>query len=396
MRFVVVATLAALCAVPPACETASAGVEELTIGGRLMWDQVVWGAVDDGLGLAAENGTEVRRARICAGGRVYSNLGFKVEWDFSNGEEVCLKDAYMELTGVPALGAVRVGHMYEPFCMNELTSSKYISFMERASLTTFAPSHNSGLMWLGNAGDRVRWQTGAFRTTDGIAGASGDRGVSAACRVALLAAGQESGERLLHMGGAVNYLMPEGDSVRFRARPEVHMSDRLVDTGELNAESVLRVGAELAAVLGPLHIAGEYVMAGVSGNADSSAVRSSDGDDYDASFTGYYVQAGYFMTGEHRNFSDGRWQRVKPRANFLEDGGAGAWEIAVRYSGLDLNDSEACIEGGTMDGVTLGLNWYMHSNARVMLNQVWSSVSDSDGDDVGSASATMIRYQFDF
>ena len=396
MRSAAVAALAAaLCAVLLAACPASAGVEELTVGGRFMWDQVVWGDVDEELGPEAENGTEVRRARIFAKGKIYSRLGFKVNWDFSDCKEICLKDAYLELTGLPADGSVRVGHMYEPFCLNELTSSKYITFMERASLTAFAPSFNSGLIVMGHAGGRVLLSAGAFRTTDDAGAASGDGGVSFGGRIAVLAAGEEKSDRVVHVGGAANYLTPEGGVLRFRARPEVHMSDRLVDTGELHADSVLRLGAEAGAVLGPLHLAGEYVVASVAGLCDSTGERGSS-DAEDAGLSGLYAQAGYFLTGEHRSFADGQWQRVSPRHAFLEDGGLGAWELAVRYSSIDLNDVDAGVEGRRMDCVTAGLNWYMHANARIMLNQVWSTVKDADDEDVGSTSATMIRYQFDF
>jgi phosphate-selective porin OprO/OprP len=390
----VVAVAGMLCAVLFGASTAKAGVEELKFGGRFMWDQVVWGDVDDDLGLDHENGTEVRRARIFFQGRIYPRLSFKVNWDFADGEEVALKDAYLEFVGIPAVGSIRVGHMLQPLCMNELTSSKYITFLERASLTTFAPSHNSGLLLAGEVGGRVLWQAGAFRQTDDFGAASGDRGVSAGGRVSALAMGEDKGDRLVHVGASVDHLMPEGNAVEFSARPEIHMSGKPVDTGELTADGVTRFGAEAAAVFGPLHLAGEYIVANVSCTSDTTSGRSAGGKD--ASLSGFYAQAGWFLTGEHRSFAKGQWQRTSPRTNFLEDGGSGAWEVAARYSSIDLNDTDAGIEGGRMDDITVGLNWYLHANARVMLDEIWSTVKDADGNDVGSGSATTMRFQFDF
>jgi phosphate-selective porin len=49
-----------------------------------------------------------------------------------------------------------------------------------------------------------------------------------------------------------------------------------------------------------------------------------------------------------------------------------------------------------MDNITVGFNWYMHGNARWMLNYVVSAVSDGDGDSMGGASALITRFQFDF
>jgi phosphate-selective porin len=49
-----------------------------------------------------------------------------------------------------------------------------------------------------------------------------------------------------------------------------------------------------------------------------------------------------------------------------------------------------------MDDVTLGLNWYLHANARVMFNYVMSSVKDRDDEELGSANALTMRTQIDF
>ena len=70
--------------------------------------------------------------------------------------------------------------------------------------------------------------------------------------------------------------------------------------------------------------------------------------------------------------------------------------MLVRYSSLDLNDEDAHIAGGKMDNVVLGLNWYMHGNARWMINYVMSTVSDGGDDEVGTAGAFISRFQFDF
>jgi phosphate-selective porin OprO/OprP len=404
-------------------QIAAAGVEELTVGGRLMWDQVVWAGVDEeqegAFGFDPDNGTEIRRARLFASGKIYSHMKFKVNLDFASSKEViksvdvvedtsgmvvetktktetvskiAVKDAYLELVKVPGIGNARVGHFKEPFFLNELTSSKYITFLERATPVAFAPGRNSGVMFHSQVAEgRLNWQAGAFLTTDDHGAKTGDDGYSVGARVAGLVMGEDQSDRVVHLGASVNYRVPEGESVRFRSRPEIHLSDRLVDTGSVDAESVLLVGAELGGVFGPAHIAGEYVMAGVT-SPDADA-RSEDGD---PSFSGFYVQAGYFLTGEHRAYKKGAWSRNKPSASFLDEAGLGAWEIAARYSSLDLNDEDAGIEGGKMDNITLGLNWYHHANARMMFNYVMSSVKDADDEEVGTANAFAVRYQVDF
>jgi phosphate-selective porin OprO/OprP len=398
--FAVVLAAIFLCIV----QVAVAGVDELSIGGRFMWDATAWSGVEERADGAWDdvdfvNGTQTRRARIFLKGNVYENLKFKVVYDFAPGDELGLKDAYLDLAGVPGVGNVRLGQFLEPLCFNELTSSKYISFIERASVTAFAPSRNAGLMVHDKAADgRLNYQVGLFLDTGLMANKRGDDDYSVAARLAYLVAGEEKSEKVIHVGGAFNYFVP-AEGVRFRQRPEVYVSARLVDTGTImNAETVLRYGGEVAGVFGSLYVAGEYMATGVT-KSDEDAPAETRGDvwlDDDGSFSGFYAEAGYFLTGEHRVYKGGLWGRTKPASNFLEDGGLGAWEVVARYSSLDLNDAQADIYGGKMDNITMGLNWYLHSNARLMFNYVMSSVKDHDGEEQGVANAFTMRTQFDF
>jgi len=400
MRIVLALVAALVCA----ANGAFAGVEGLSMGGRFMWDATAWSGVEEEVegawdGVDFVNGTETRRARIFLKGKVYENLKFKVVYDFSGGDEIALKDAYLDVVGVPGLGNVRVGQFLEPFCFNELTSSKYISFIERASLNAFAPSRNAGVMAHGTKADgKLNYQAGVFLDTGDMAEKEGNEDYSIAARFAYLLTGEEKSERVLHVGGAFNYLVPE-EGVRVRQRPEVHLSDRLVDTGTLvNADNVLKLGGEIAGVFGPFYFASEYVATTVA-KSDEDMPEESRGDEWledDASLSGYYAEAGYFLTGEHRVYKGGLWDRTKPQSNFLEDGGLGALEVVARYSSLNLNEETAEIYGGKMDNVTLGLNWYLHSNARLMFNYVMSSVKDHDDDELGRANALTMRTQFDF
>ena len=158
------------------------------------------------------------------------------------------------------------------------------------------------------------------------------------------------------------------------------MTDKFMDTGAFAGDRVDLVGLEAAWVNGPLSVQSEYMKA----YADRTGAS-------DVDFDGYYVQASYFLTGEHRNYktSEGAFSRIKPKKNYGKEGGLGAWEVAARYSGLDLNDSD--IAGGRLNDITTGLNWYLNPNTRIMWNYVYA-----DKNDVGQADMLMMRLQFDF
>lgn len=62
---------------------------------------------------------------------------------------------------------VQVGNFKEPMMLEEWTSSKYITFMERGLNNVFFPGRNVGLMAMGDAVDkRLYWRGGIFRETD--------------------------------------------------------------------------------------------------------------------------------------------------------------------------------------------------------------------------------------
>lgn len=363
---------------------------KLKVGGRLMYD---WGWFSEDKSIKAnvgeqEDGTEVRRARLYFSGLIYDNVEFKLQFDFAGGD-ADLKDAYVGLIDFP-IGELRMGHFKEPFSLEELTSSKYITFLERAlPIEAFAPSRNAGFMLHGSAlaasEPRMTWAIGVFRDTDDYGEDTDDGGYNVTGRITGLPIYEDKGTSLLHIGAAYSYRSPYRDDpgrdqVRYRARPEAHLTDRFVDTDWIDSDQVDLLGLEAAWVNGPLSVQGEYIRADV----DQMSASSVDLD-------GYYVQANYFLTGEHRPYktSEGVFSRVKPKRNFGFGEGPGGWEVAVRYSELDLNDGN--IIGGELDNITAGLNWYLNPNMRIMWNYV-----HSDKETVGDADMLLTRLQIDF
>ncbi len=354
---------------------------KLKIGGRLQTDWF-WSSEDNAIKSDVgeqEDAVEIRRARLYFSGLIYGNVEYKLQFDFAGGEAV-LKDAYLVLTDFP-LGQLWMGHFKEPFSLEELTSSKYITFLERALPNIFAPSRKTGFMIQNVASDeRMTTAIGVFRDTDDFGENVDDGGYNVTGRVTVLPIYEDKGANLLHLGAAYSYRNPD-DTIRYRQRPEAHLTDRFVDTGTFAGDQVDLVGLEAAWVKGLLSLQGEYMMA--------AADRLGGGSDVE--FDGYYVQASYFLTGEHRNYktSEGAFSRIKPKKNYSAAGGPGAWEVKARYSGLDLSDRD--ITGGELNDITAGVNWYLNPNTKIM----WDYVH-ADKDDVGQVDMLLMRLQFDF
>ena len=169
-------------------------------------------------------------------------------------------------------------------------------------------------------------------------------------------------------------------TLRFRGRTGAHFGPRPIDTQGILAESAFVYNLELAGVFDKAWFQGEYFSADV----DSASLG-------DPRFDGYFVQAGFFLTEDFRRYttSRGAFDRQMPGRNFGKDGGKGAWEIAARYSSTDLND--AAVAGGELDGLTIGLNWYLNPATRLMVDLVEASLKD-----VGDVRFVIVRWQVDF
>jgi phosphate-selective porin OprO/OprP len=98
-------------------------------------------------------------------------------------------------------------------------------------------------------------------------------------------------------------------------------------------------------------------------------------------FQGGYAEASYVLTGESHpyNTSSAAYGGIVPKDPFsLNSGGWGAWEIAGRFSTIDLNDQLASangVAGGRQNIYTVGLNWYANRNVRLMLNYLHGDIA---------------------
>jgi phosphate-selective porin OprO/OprP len=355
----------------------------LKIGGRIFNDWA-WFDEDQSIETAfgsSDDGTEFRAARLYISGEVYKHAIFKAEYDFADDTSE-FKDVYVGLQDLRWVGTVRVGHFKEPFGLEQLTSSRFITFMERGLPDALVPGRNTGF-GINNAllEDRMTVATGVFYNSDDFGDSDGNDNWQWSGRVTGTPLATAP-DRLIHLGGAVRVGDPDDNTAAFDSTPESHLANDYLDTGAIADADGTQVtyGAEAAGVFGPFSVQGEYMRTMLD--------RSGAGN---AEFPGWYVFASWFITGEHRAYkaSDGVFDRVSPNHNFLSDGGWGAWELAARYSSLDLDD--AGVTGGEMDDVTAGVNWYLYPNARVMLNYIYANPES-----VGDANIFQTRFQVDF
>jgi phosphate-selective porin OprO/OprP len=379
------------------------GKNKVKVGGRVQYDiasissptrrfndQV---SMDEGTRLTG-SGTEFRRARLYIEGTVYQDIFFKAQYDFAGGTDTAFKDVYMGVKGIPYLGHIRVGQMKEPWSLEEQTSSNFITFMERALPNVFSPERKGGGMVYNTAfNKRLYWAAGVFYNTNDVGDAYQNwQNWDTTARLAGTPLYEDKGERLVLLGFAYSHQFrndnPNAFTLRYRQRPEAHITDaRTVDTAGANPPGIIQrsliatdgvnlLSPEFALVWGPFSIQGEYMLSIV----DASRRRALPTRNLfltvsNPTFQGAYAYASYFLTGEHRNYKqdDACFDRIKPKQNFnLKGGGWGAWEVAFRWSYLNLNSKG--IFGGIENDFTAGLNWYLTPNTRWMFNYVYGSI----------------------
>jgi phosphate-selective porin OprO/OprP len=373
--------------------------------GQLQSD-FVW-ANQDGENLAEfgdiQNGSDFRRARLGAFG-VYGPVDYRLEFDFALAGRPTFLDVFAGVNDVPLLGRVRVGHFFEPFTLDRLTSNRFMTFAERTAMDqAFAPLRNLGVMANGNwLDDRMTYGLGIFRSDSDIYGEEiGDRFESSITgRLTGLLWYSDDGRRYVHIGSAYSWRDPNRGEVRFFAQPEVRLGlatvniPLFVDTGRFAAESYQLLGLESVATHGPWSIQAEYVYAPV----DSTDFGGVD-------FHGWYVQGSFFLTGEHRPYrkSDGTFDRVRPHCDFVGYRGTqaakpftfgpGAWELATRVSQVDLDGG--AIPGGELLELTMGVNWYLNPFLRATFNYVHALVTPPEAPR-SEADFFIARVGFDF
>ncbi len=357
----------------------ASGVEG-KIGGRIQHDVAYIGnnsALESALGTPLEDGSEFRRSRIYFSGEIQDHLEYKVQYDFAGGD-ADFKDAYLGLTGYDV--NVRFGQFKEPFSLEEITSSNYIDFMERSLANVFAPARSTGVMVHG-APDGWTWAAGLFRDSNSYGDALGaDAEWNATGRVTWTPWNQDDGQDLLHVGISASFRSPAGDTLSLSQRPESHIAPSFLATTPItDAEDATLLGFEAAWVLGQFSLQGEFIQMDVSSTSMS-----------DPTFNGFYVQGSFFLTEDHKAYDAkrGAFGRVKPNnPMWSEDEACGAWEVKARYSNLDFTDTN----DGELNDIGVGVNWYLTSNTKVMLEAI-----NADLDNVDNTMIVQCRMQVTF
>ncbi len=281
---------------------------------------------------------------------------------------------------------VTIGKQKEGLGLELIENGRDLAFMERSTMTTamaFVDSHIAGVRFSGTAaGERMTWSAGWFNNWLDDDLSFSQSGSVFAGRISGLPIVANGGRRLLHLGVSGVYRQAQDGNFKLRSVPEVYEAPDFVDTGSFPADHGSSVGAELAMVEGPVEVSAESTWTAVA--------SPQTGDPH---FQGFYVMASWCLTGESRPYDRqlGAFGAIRPAQPFsFRHGGRGAWELAARYSRIDL--TSGTLDGGEFERWSGGLFWRPTEQWRFEFNYGYGRLER--GGIVGRTDFYQLRLQF--
>ncbi len=372
------------------------------------------------------SGVNARRARIGVIARFMRDWDFNLIYDLGGSgdgfppdpgalvsglENALLTYSGLKNNGVPLV--FDLGYMDVPFSQEESTSSNDIPLVERAAIINVATNifANDFRSAFGVRSFSDRYWAGAYVTgpTSGTNHTTGEQ-IGALGR-----AGYNilySPEGYLHLEGDVGALLkppaPGGiRSITLSDRPELRVDPtQILSTGPIGTAANPLTNAQVYGGGGiaswrNFQVNGEYYQINV--NRQGLATNGLNGG---------YVEGSWILTGEQRKYSPpaGSYLRPVPEHPFLPFEGSccGAFELAARYSTIDLNDNfiprpppgSNSVGGGQQTVYAAGLNWYPNANMRFLFDFLHGKINKrfstaAGGGIAGTPPGTPVGGKFD-
>lgn len=344
------------------------------------------------------SGTNFRRGRLGVEGKLFGDFDYNILLDFGgSGTDgaTTLHELWLQYSGIKGV-KIKGGAFAPNLGLEDAASTNGSLFPER-------PSASEVSRLLAGADKRIalqvqtggeRWLAAAAVTGAKVTDAATfDEQLGYTFRVA--GSPLVGYDWRVHVGANASIVAQPAQTtlngpypITLEDRPELRVDgSRLVSAAITDANGANHWGLELAAQKKNLLVQGEYF--------DISVDRRTPAGVSDPNFTGWYVEGGWVLTGEARKYNTANGAFDAPAVDKpfnLEKGQWGAWELAARYSVLDLNYREgaagtapvaSAIRGGEQEIWSAGVNWFVNPAIRFSLNYLDVSVDRLGGSAVG-------------
>lgn len=348
------------------------------IGGRIMYDYDYYNDVYN----ADNNGdsgseSEFRRTRINIKGTSGKDWAYKMTVDIDEGDAE-IDTGWLSYQGFENV-KLFLGRLKAPVGLEELTSSKWISTIERSLVTSDFNilSGKPDFQFQGQLDLNQFFAQAAF-----IDEGNEDADTKDSYSVALRGGAQfplgEEDNKFIH--AAASYATRDfGDegTIGFETEGGVHTLPgdiKVQDDADFEVDDADQIGVEAALIYGPFSVQGEYYSADFDGDTNGAGDVSGVDIDVDA----FYILGSWFITGESRGSGYkggvGKFDKIKPK------GTKGAWELVAKYEDGEIDPDNQASES-EYDLLTLGVNYYATNNVKFMLNYLDFDTDNFDSED---------------
>ena len=308
--------------------------------------------------------SEFRRTRLNVKGTSGENWEYKLTIDIDEGDAE-VDTGYIKYQGFENVDLL-LGRLKAPAGLEELTSSKWISTIERTVATS-----DFGIL-----SGKPDFQFQAQAHTGNFFG-----------QLALIDEGNEDIDTNDAYSWALRAGMyfPLGEDNHFLHAAASYADRDFGDQGtigikvqndaDFEVNDADQFGVELAYVNGPFSAQGELWSAGFDGDTNGAGDVSETDVDVDS----YYLLLSYFLTGESRSYKSGvgKFDKIKPKGN------KGAWELVAKYEDGEIDPDNQADES-EFEILTLGVNWYATNNVKFMLNYLDIDTDNFESEDGAS------------
>ncbi len=359
---------------------------------------------------------ELRRARLGVKGKFANDFKYEIVGNLPGTATIDV--AYLDWAKYDAF-QIRTGKFKQPFGLEQLTSSNNIALMERSYVDQTVPAKKVGFQVMGSPKAGFTYALSTYQPHDtelNIAG--GDRASGAARGTINFAEIMGNKEAIMHIGVAAleeNYTIgtstssqtsSDGDGKQRGTISSFRTSGRGLNNafrGQVGGESCSQTssttwscasefsasvkhqayGLEGIFASGPFKLVGEYSAGDYKGNQAANSTK------YDT--TTYYVEAGWFITGEKyaSSYKNGVFSSFKPTNDFdLDNGKWGAVELLFRAEGYNVDNvaftgSNGRVQGSRNGGDTTstelgaktytgGVRWILNPNVVIKANYAYT------------------------
>lgn len=319
------------------------------------------------------NGLSIRRARFAVKSQFTEKWYGEFDMDISN-SELELKDAYLEFSPNKNWG-IQLGNFKEGFSMERNTTSRYLPFIERPNaVATFAPSRHIGVAatyskdWMFGMGGVHFQDIGDLEertfSKDNNKDYGVDEGVSFTGKLVAMPFYHDL-TKGLHIGLAGSYRTPKShEEIRGTQRLSTRSltsinRKKYMDTDIIpNVDHVTLTNFELAGYYKNFRFQSEYVLSSIHKKNDLPTEK----------FDGWYAYGSVLLFGGNFNYNTSE-------AEFTQLTRGKDWgdiELLFRYDYMSLNSrGDGVLMGGAGEGYTVGVNYHVNSNVKIMLNYAY-------------------------